>query len=76
MMHGHPTFGVVKGEAPQLVHRLSAVAGRAYCGKSVVILPRGTEVSRLHVCRRCAAIDESRREGLPSFEEATADQAP
>lgn len=40
----------------------------------MVILPRGAEVSRLHVCRRCAAIDESRRDGLPSFDEATFDE--
>ena len=69
MLHGHPTYGLVKGEKPPLVHRLSAISGRAYCGRPVVVLPPEGERSRLQVCRRCVAIDESRRAGLPAFDE-------
>jgi hypothetical protein len=66
---GHPTYGVVDGEAPPRLHRLSVVAGRAYCGKSIEVLDRVAEGSMPLICRRCAAIDESRREGMPTFDE-------
>ena len=66
-----PTFGIVAGEQPQLVHRLSAISDSAYCGKPIVVLSNRAERSKLLVCRRCGAIDESRREGMPEFGDIT-----
>jgi hypothetical protein len=59
-------YGIVKGETPPTMHRLGTLAGRSCCGKVIVPLPspRG---SKLVVCRRCIAIDEARREGIPEW---------
>jgi hypothetical protein len=68
-MRGQPIFGIAKGEKPPLAHRASGVSGRAYCGKVIAILPGNAETPKL-LCRRCAAIDESRRAGMPKFDVA------
>jgi hypothetical protein len=65
-MSGRPTYGIVEGETPPVRHRLSTIADRSCCGKRIVI-PTGNEKSKLVVCRRCIAIDTTRREGLPDW---------
>ena len=69
MLHGHPTYGLAKGEKPPLVHRLSAISGRAYCGRPVEVLPRRANDRG---CRCAGGVPPSTSRdtaGLPAFEE-------
>ena len=66
-MHlGLRTYGIVEGEKPPVLHRVGTISHRSCCGKTIVVRRDG-ETSRLVVCRRCIAIDEARREGMPEW---------
>jgi hypothetical protein len=67
MRLGHPAYGIVERESPRRVHRFGVLAGQAYCGQAIVALPAGEAPSSLLVCRRCSAIDESRRDDVPTL---------
>jgi len=48
-------YGIVLGERPPQMHRLSAMSGRAQCGKYIVIIPRKPDDRQ--VCEGCARFD-------------------
>jgi hypothetical protein len=66
MTVGHPTAGIIQGEKPPVLHRFGTIAGRSFCGKPIVVLPDDKR-AKLVVCRRCVAIDKTRREGMPEW---------
>ena len=60
------TYGIVEGESPPALHRLGTISNRSSCGKAIVVR-RDAEQSKLVVCRRCIALDENRRAGMPDW---------
>jgi hypothetical protein len=68
-MPGQRRYGIVDGEKPAVLHRLGTLSRRTVCGKPIVLVPAG-EQPRLVVCKRCVAIDEARRAGMPEWTEA------
>ncbi len=67
MTLARPLYGTVDGERPAIVHRLGTLAGRSCCGKAITVLPDGTK-PRGVLCRRCDALEESRRNGMPPWD--------
>jgi hypothetical protein len=59
------TYGIVKGESPPRLHRFGTLAGRSCCGKKIV--NTDAEKSSLVACRRCNALDNARRTGIPDW---------
>jgi hypothetical protein len=59
-------YGIVEGETPPVLHRVSSISGRSCCGKAIVVRRDGDQ-SKFVVCRRCIALDEARRAGMPDW---------
>jgi hypothetical protein len=66
MTLGRFTYGIVEGETPPVLHRLGTISDRSCCGKTIAVRRDG-QTSRLVVCRRCIALDETRRAGMPDW---------
>jgi len=59
VMSAPPVYGIVVGEEPPKLHRLSAMSGRTQCGKQIVELPYRPEDFEL--CSRCTLMDDTKR---------------
>jgi hypothetical protein len=66
MTIGRPTYGIVEGQTPPVVHRFGNISGRSCCGKTLVPLPDGPK-TRAIACQRCSALEKARREALPDW---------
>ena len=51
------TYGLVEGENPRRLHRLSAMSGRTQCGKPIVRLP--SRPSGIEMCEHCTLMDKA-----------------
>jgi hypothetical protein len=68
MSAGPTTFGIVAGEKPPVLHRPGTTSGRSCCGKTIEIRSRDdAALRRAVVCRRCIALDDARRSGMPDW---------
>jgi hypothetical protein len=50
-------YGIVDGEHPRLLHRLSAISGLTKCGQPIVLLPRAA--ADLPPCQACVLFDQA-----------------